>query len=118
MRERLFPDGWAEGRDDRVAIAWDLSRILPVPKIEMACPVCTYPMALKDWKFHERTRSGSKAPHRCDVRLKCMGCGYVPIFGVPVSQPYFDRGSEEFGRGWITWRQGKAALAKAGFFDD
>lgn len=89
---------------------WDTSGLLPVPRRRLGCPFCGGDLAVKDWKFHQRSNVGSKSPWRCDVRLKCMTCGHVPMFGVLVSEDMFKKGVGRFGRSWIHWRTGQEAL--------
>jgi hypothetical protein len=69
-------------------------------------------MVLKDWKFHRRTTSTAH-PWRCDVKLKCIDCSVVPIYGVvvPKEMTPIRRGE------WISWREGREILADAGFFE-
>lgn len=118
-RRELFPDAHRAGLDDRVAEAWDLDWPLPVPRFDPVCANCHERLVLKGWKFHVRN-TGSKSPYRCDVRLKCIGCSVVPIYGVPVSKAMYDAAAARNRRAtssWIEWRTGKAWLAEAGFFD-
>lgn len=108
-RHGLFPDAHAEGVADRVAAHWDLSWPLPVPARQPHCK-CGGQQVLKDWKFHNRAKTGSAHPWRCDVRLKCVDCSLVDIYGVVVPKemkPPKD--------GWITWREGKQMLEAGGF---
>jgi hypothetical protein len=106
----LFPDAHAEGVAERVARAWDLSWPLPIPK-DQRCH-CGGLLVCKDWKFHRRT-TGTAHPWRCDVKLKCIDCSVVPIYGVvvPKEMTPIRRGE------WISWREGKEILADAGFFE-
>lgn len=115
----LFPDAHAEGIDHRVAEHWDLDWPLPVPRRGSPyCPVCKGRLVLKDWRFHKR-RTGGANPFRCDVRLKCISCSYVPIFGVPVPRPVYEAATDgQMRPGWIGWREGKQKLAEAGYFDN
>lgn len=118
-RHELFPDAHRAGQDRRVEQAWDLRWPLPVPRFDLICSTCHERLVLKGWKFHKRT-TGSKAPWRCDVRLKCIGCSVVPIYGVPISQEMFDAAVARNRRStssWIEWRDGKAWLTEAGFFN-
>lgn len=118
----LFPDAWAEGRDDRVRVAWCLDYPLPMPAKPLVCPVEGGRLAVKDWKFHKRENVGSAAPWRCDVRMKCMRCGYVPQFGVAVPRAMYETAHGRFGlrasRTWLHWREGKRVLADAGYFEE
>lgn len=123
-REALFPDAHRQGMATRIAQAWDLSWPLPIPRFAMRCPRCCFPEAplvIKDWKFHVRKDTGSKAPWRVDVRLKCMDCSIVLIFGVALDETTYEAARRAIPaslfRGWIHWREGKRVLAKAGFFD-
>lgn len=123
-RHNLFPDAHKDGQETRLARAWTLDYPLPVPARHrpLRCPCCGIgDLVLKDWKFHTRQRTGSKAPWRCDVRMKCMTCGHVPIFGVPVTEAYHstatERGAFAHNRQWISWREGKRVLSEAGYFD-
>lgn len=116
-RADLFPDAHRDGQDARIAAAWCLDYPLPVPARHrpLRCPVCGLgQMVLKDWRFHKVTQGGSKSPWRCDVRLKCLSCSYVPIFGITIPQALHDSAPKA---GWIGWREGKAILAQAGYFD-
>lgn len=111
MREALFPDAHASGVEERVAKVWDLSYPLPVPRIQPVC-LCGGVLVLKDWKFHERGKTGSAHPWRCDVRLKCVGCSVVTIYGVVIP-----KGMKRPQDGWISWREGREILSRAGFFE-
>ena len=109
----LFPDDLPPGAD-RARGVWDLDHLLPVPARRLSCPVCAGALAVKDWKFHNRKRVGSASPWRCDVRLKCMTCGYVPTFGVLVTQEMYQRATQTFTVGqWIHWRAGRSAMEEA-----
>lgn len=119
MRQMLFPDAHQDGQEGRAASAWCLDYPLPVPARHrpLRCPCCGIgDMVLKDWKFHERRRTGSRSPHRCDVRLKCMTCGHVPIFGLVVPAAYYTAAPTK--GTWISWRDGKQILTKAGYFEE
>lgn len=118
-RPSLFPDAHTEGLDDRVARSWDLSWVLPLPRFSAPCAFCGDEYVLKGWKFHLR-QTGTKRPWRCDVRLKCLGCGHVPIFGVPLTEKQYEVGTaanRNSRSGWIEWRQGQRILREAGYFD-
>jgi hypothetical protein len=102
----MWPSDWAEGLEQRVAQNWDLAGPLPLPWPHMqACPFCAGGLVMKEWKFHDRTNTGSRTPFRCDVRMKCTGCS----FGVAVPRDYYDRRPAD---GWIAWRSGKRILEK------
>lgn len=121
MNEHLFPDAHTDGLVDRIEGHWDLDWPLPVPRFDPGCGYCGYAMVLKDWKFHLRS-TGSKSPWRCDVRLKCLGCGCVPIYGVAVPGAYYEAAALLLGQrrmgSWINWREGKQVLSDAGFFGE
>lgn len=108
----MFPDDLPPG-GERSSGFWDLSNLLPIPRKPFACPICGGALAVKDWKFHNRKAVGSASPWRCDVRLKCMDCGFVPTFGVLVSQEMYERARQvfagKFGT-WIHWRVGRRAM--------
>lgn len=108
----MFPDDLPPG-GERSSGFWDTSGLLPIPRRPFGCPMCAGDMALKDWKFHKRKGTGSANPCRCDVRLKCMCCGYVATFGVLVSQDMFARAKQRFAgkfHTWIHWRDGRSAM--------
>lgn len=107
----MFPDEFEEGVDERVTDHWDLDWPLPVPRHPRVCPHCGSPMVLKDWKFHTRD-TGTTHPWRCDVRMKCIGCSFVPMYGVRIPQHMYDQAPRT---GWINWRAGKKILAAGGF---
>lgn len=112
----LFPDAYAEGAAERSATFWDTSWPLPVPRWEPSCVLCGERLILKDWRWHKR-ETGSRSPWRCDVRLKCVGCGWVPQCGVLVTEVEW-RAAERarlVGR-WVSWREGKGLLDDAGLF--
>lgn len=120
MRAKIFPDAHRDGQDARIAQMWDLSWPLPVPHVMPSCPGCVFPpgrMVVKDWKFH-RQRTGSKAPWRCDVRLKCIDCSLVTIYGIAIPEAMWQTAQDTFAKTnqWINWRQGKQILTEAGFF--
>lgn len=112
-RRELFPDAHAIGVEERVAKFWELGWPLPVPKWQPSCAGCTGLMVLKDWKFHNRARTGSTAPWRCDARLKCIECSVVTTHGVLVPKAMTPIREGE----WITWREGRDILARARFFE-
>lgn len=124
-REALFPDAWTDGKDERIAEHWDLSYPLPVPRVVPLCPMCGPftrgggRLVLKDWKFHKRTRTGSKFPWRCDVRLKCVDCSYVPIYGIAIPQQMWEHAYAHYCQvnQWISWRKGKQVLIDAGYLE-
>lgn len=130
-REQLFPDAHTDGIDERVEAHWDLDWPLPVPRFPRVCPCAiggSYPPAetlvVKDWKLHQRTDSGTTHPWRCDVRLKCVRCSLVQIYGVRIPRAYYEAAHAALPRrhhtsrpSWISWREGKALLAEAGFFE-
>lgn len=120
-RRSLFPDAWQTGRAARAVDKWDLTFPLPVPRFRPVCQACAeFPLMIKDWKFHMRDRTGSETPWRCDVRMKCPACAYVVSFGVVVTEDYYQQVSSLFtprlGR-YVSWREGKRVLARAGYFD-
>lgn len=120
-RESLFPGHWSEGRAERTEGMWDLSYPLPVPRFRPTCPICdSFPLMVKDWKFHTRVRTGSSSPWRCDVRMKCPGCSYVGAFGLAVGEDYYQPASAihtpRLGRSY-SWREGRRLLSEAGYFD-
>ncbi|HET9499498.1 MAG TPA: hypothetical protein VFO98_04495 [Marmoricola sp.] len=105
-----FPDDHPGG-PERVRTAWEVSGLLPTPRRALGCPFCDGVLAVKDWKFHRRTRVGSSSPWRCDVRMKCMTCGFVPTFGVLVTREVYQRATRQLGAGhWIHWRAGREAM--------
>lgn len=107
----MFPDQAPPGRDERIARFWSLDRPLPVPVTMPDCPVCGGLLVFKDWRFHARKNTGSTAPWRCDVRLKCIDCSHVPQFGVAVPEPYYRAGCTHSEQ-WIGWREGKRILGE------
>lgn len=126
MNEHMFPDAHADGVEERVEDHWDLGYPLPMPKFHRACPRCVAAdrrmaverLVVKDWKFHQRNTK-SKHPYRVDVRLKCVDCSIVYIFGVRVPEAYWRKGyAVHRSGGWINWREGKRLLAEAGFFEE
>lgn len=130
-RADLFPDAHAEGRDDRIAACWNLDYPLPIPRGAgmRLCPGCSagnpFPqpsLVVKDWKFFTRDKVGSKVPFRCDVRLKCVTCSLVLIYGVVIPEEMYEAAKAAIPPGrlsaWIHWREGKRLLAEAGFFEE
>lgn len=119
-RRTLFPDAWQVGLTPRAHDKWDLTFPLPVPRFRPMCQACgEFFLMIKDWKFHMRVRTGSDAPWRCDVRMKCPGCAFVVSFGVVVPG-YYQQVSPLYtprlGR-YVPWREGKQLLERAGYFD-
>ena len=120
-RRTLFPDAWEDGLTARAQQKWDLTFSLPMPRFRPTCHACgEFFLMIKDWKFHMRVGTGSGAPWRCDVRMKCPGCAYVVNFGVVVPEDYYQRVSSlhtpRLGR-YVPWREGKQILERSGYFD-
>lgn len=70
---------------------------------------------LKDWLLHER--NGKRDRFRCDVRMKCAACSLVTLYGIRLPEQNYRAGRGRFHKGgWISWRDGKAALDEEGFF--
>lgn len=122
--DTMFPDAFSEGVDERVTAQWDLSGPLPIPRFPRYCPRCCIgtvylysddeTLVVKDWRFHERRTSGSPEPWRCDVRMKCVRCSLVLSFGVKVPKPMHAAAPH---KNWIGYREGKALLKQAGYFE-
>lgn len=70
---------------------WDLSRPLPTPRDGMIrCGHCGHDgIQIRYWKWHRREESRT-TPYRCDVVLKCTGCGAFWPHGVVVPEVYFE----------------------------
>jgi hypothetical protein len=71
---------------------WDTSGKLPVPRGEwLQCPVCqTAEPRIRFWRYHTREKSET-TPYRCDVSFKCVGCAFVWLHGVVVSEEHWAR---------------------------
>lgn len=126
-RAELFPDHHAADVAERVEAHWDLRYLLPMPTFPRLCvcaignPFPTQTLVVKDWKFHDRNRTGTAHPWRCDVRLKCVACSLVLTYGVRVPADYHARALKQLprgGRDWISWREGRRLLAEAGYFEE
>lgn len=117
-RRALFPDGHADGMQQRVRAFWNLDYPLPTPHEPIVCK-CGGVMVCKQWWFHDRTKTGTSDPWRCDVQTKCIDCSAVTVHGVAVPESMWrkrPRPNPPRDK-WIYWRQAKAVLTKAGFFD-
>lgn len=118
-RRALFPDHYAEGRDQRVDLHWDLRWPAPVPREIPPCPVCPDGRAVaKDWRFHSVAVAGSPRPWRCDVRFKCVDCSAVWQHGVAIPEAMYRHGMSRFGENrTASWRKIREWLEAAGYFD-
>lgn len=89
--EELFPRFEMTEVQAALAEHWDLSRALPVPREHLrACPSCGTEGAIpRRWRFHERDTSDRG--WRCDVSMKCIGCGRHWGHGLPVREEVYER---------------------------
>ena len=65
---------------------WTFDRRVPTPAQgapELLCPMCLSDLLVRSWRFFERGGDPTLR-YRCDVSTKCVGCGYIHIFGVIV----------------------------------
>lgn len=115
-RAQLFPDAHDGDLRARVESFWNLDYLLPTPHEAISCSICGGAFVVKDWLLHERR--GKANPYRCDVRTKCVGCSEVRLYGVWLPEDNYRRAKRAFRvGGWISWRDGRAALDREGFFD-
>jgi hypothetical protein len=108
----LFPDWTAEDVADAVAECWDLDGALPVPKFTPTCYACGITgVHARVWRFHERNapRPG-RFKYRCSVSVKCVGCGLVSTFGVPLSDADYRRFTGGKRDRTVHWRDAKRLL--------
>lgn len=92
----VFPDHYRDGQQDRITAHWNLDHRLPVPRKPIVCGQCGGPMVLKQWWFHDRTKTGTSDPYRCSMEAKCVACSWVAVYGVRIpaatGQAHPDRG--------------------------
>jgi len=90
---------------------WDWSKALPTWTGTPACSWCGGTNHLvRWWHFFDRARNDPNgehhlAPYRCDVSVKCLGCGLVIIFGLVVPVDWWNTHAHHGMH--ITWQEAR-----------
>lgn len=117
-RRAFFPNAHSAGTQARVTAFWDLDHPLPMPRRRIDCGQCGGFMIVKQWWFHDRTKTGTNSPYRCDVQTKCIDCSFVAVYGIAVPKTMWIKRPTPLTKDKrIYWRQGVQVLEQAGYFD-
>lgn len=59
------------------------------PRIEIKCPICSSGVRFKEYNLQHRSYKITGDKFRVDMFYKCVNCGFVLTFGVPVDSKYY-----------------------------
>lgn len=95
---------------NRVASRWDMTKRYPLPKFGLRCFCGSNEHLIRYYLFHQHSNA---YPHRfrcrADVGMKCLYCGHIFVFGVPLTEQYWNQWGHKPGR--VVWQEARDKLA-------